>query len=234
MDQQNKIRNLGIKLPLIHTRPEHSRRDSLFIILVLLCVPIGLSIWLFVLNSAPIQRFLLTNVTPTTTTFTWYTQRPNRGCVLALKWPPTLACDPQGRPVTNHHITVANLDPAQSKNFLVLSGKSFLNYKLSPGFIPDSVPALPNPAYGQIISPDTGEPVPQATIIAFTLSGPVSTLTDAHGYWSLDLRGTYPKNKILPLRIIWGDKFLTTHQLTIGLHQPTPAIELQEAFRVQN
>ncbi len=210
-----------------------SKKILIGLLTSLLTLGIGLTL---VNNYETLQYITPTNVTPFTTTLTWTSPNKAKGCIIIAN-----ASLPKGKSAPqylsnlatvdflceknssfNHSLTLGNLRAEKTYRLLLLSGSNYGFYTIQHPFIPDSLPPLPNVAYGKLVTKDTNTPIKGATIIAQTPKGPVSTQTTPQGTWSLDLRGVYPLNTPIPVTINWQFYHLEDNLILMGQHQPAP------------
>lgn len=170
-----------------------------------------------------------TNQTPVSTTITWYTKKPTKGCLWLLHLGfPKRRCDDHGQKRTNHYITLNHLTPQTTYTLLLRSGIHTQLYTVKTPQVPENLPQLPNPAYGQLVS-DNQQTIDHATVMIVTKSGIYATLTDDQGYWSLDLTNRYPQNTRIPLIIAWNNYVISSQSIITGHHQPTANITIEQA-----
>jgi len=172
---------------------------------------------------APFRYLAETNATPFTSTFTWTSHRLNRGCALALSFPPRLSCDRS--PTYNHHLTLTGLKP-QAIPVILQSGANLLIFPIDHRFIPQDLPPLPNPAYGKVVTADTLQPLPGAIVKVTTPQGIVSAPTNAQGAWAVDLAGSYPATAVFPVTIDWQYLHFQNHIISLKQYQPAPNFTL--------
>ena len=167
---------------------------------------------------APFRYFAETNITPFTSTIIWTSHQPLKGCLLVIRFPLEFICDATSY---NHHLTIPNLRPTRTYTVIAISGLDLRLYTIDHRFIPNSLPALPNAAYGRLVTTDQA-PIAWAIVRVNTPRGIKSTVTSAQGTWSIDLGNTYTPNTIFPITIDWKSYHLEQEIISLKEYQPTP------------
>lgn len=138
----------------------------------------------------------ITNVSESSFSVSWKTDRPSTGAVILKGTPERIFFDDRtGTYTTNslfvtHHVTLKNLEPGQTYFFLIQSGKE--RYNSEEGDYQVTLPQplsspLPNPfsVYGKVLAKNQ-TPAPDTLVyLIFKEAQMLSTLTDGNGNFVL-------------------------------------------------
>lgn len=185
-----------------------TRPGRLFLILGIILA--GLLLLAYALKliepSSEPQNILVSNITDQQVTVSWTTAKATRGLIVISEngqFPilPTFAKEvfkddgekklARQRFYTTHHITIGNLTPNKTYQYLIYQGwKKIIQGQFTTGPTLSGISA-PNPVYGRIISarktPLVGALVYLQAETNEKKSALLSTLTNSEGRWNLDL-----------------------------------------------
>lgn len=195
----------------------------------------ALSGWL-IFNSAAPKNLLMTNVAARSLTLTWNTSRPSRGCVLAFEARKfltisTYACDDHRLRLTSHHVSLSGLKPETNYRFLVRNGVFFKLISARTDKVSQTVPALPNPAYGQVLLEDGISPAKSVNVFVEINGQPKSAITNDTGGWSIDL-GDIKDKKAFFLNADGAKSGAARKIFFLGEHQPAGLVRLEKTVDI--